>query len=179
MANPVLSFSLFLSLFVGVHCAVGNLDVQVFSNGSFLISVGGEQWFRSGSVGARDLGQWWSQDEGTLEMTDHIQSTGVDNVGSFSSNQYGWKATGGASNLVFRTSISVYDEFPAVEFTIVFLDKATNTNISTYVNRTLSTNTNISTYVNRTLSTFPSFVIEEGPVERGYVTWSGNSNFHR
>jgi hypothetical protein len=147
-------------LFVGVHCAVGNLDVQVFSNGSFLISVGGEQWFRSGSVGARDLGQWWSQDEGTLEMTDHIQSTGVDNVGSFSSNQYGWKATGGASNLVFRTSISVYDEFPAVEFTIVFLDKATNTNISTYVNRTLST--------------FPSFVIEEGPVERGYVTWSGN-----
>ena len=141
--------------------AVGNLDVQAFANGSFSISVGGQQWFRSGSVGARDLGRWWSQEDGSLEMTDRGQSSGVNNVGPFTSYYYEWQATGGASNLALTTMVSVYETVPAVLFVLVFEDKATNTNISNNVNGTLST--------------FPSFVIEEGPVERGYVTWSGNS----
>ena len=148
-------------LFAASSFAAGNLDVQAFPNGSFSISVGGRQWFRSGSVGARDLGQWWSQDEDSLEMTDSSHSTGVDDVGPFTSYQFGWQAKGGASSLAFRTNINVYDQVPAAVFSIVFMDKATNTNISTNVNGTIST--------------FPSFVIEEGPVERGYLTWSGNS----
>ena len=28
-----------------------------------------------------------------------------------------------------------------------------------------------------TLSTFPSFVVEEGKLERGWMTWSGNSEW--
>ena len=112
-------------------------------------------------AGARDLGRWWSQEDGSLELTGRGQSSGVNNVGPFTSYYYEWQATGGASNLALTTMVSVYETVPAVLFVLVFKDKATNTNISNNVNGTLST--------------FPSFVIEEGPVERGYVTWSGNS----
>ena len=144
-----------------ISFAVGNLDVQTFPNGSFAVNVGGKQWFRSGSVGARDLGQWWSQEDGSLELTDRGQSTGVDVVGPFTNYHYFWQAKGGASKLALTTLISVYEKVPAVLFTIGFMGETTNTNIGTNVNGTIST--------------FPSFVIEEGPVERGYVTWSGNS----
>lgn len=148
-------------VFSSVHG--GNLDVHTFTNGSFSVSLGGKQWFRSGSIGVRDLGQWWSQDENSVVMTGSSMSSGRDNIGSFTGYQYEWKTVGGASSLDFTTLINVYENVPTVVFTIVFLDKATNTNISNYVNRTLST--------------FPSFVIEESPVERGYVTWSGNSEY--
>ena len=154
-----LGLVLLCSVFFGVRCA--DLDVEVFSNGSFSISLGGKQWFRSGSIGVRDLGQWWSQDEGSVEMTGSSKSNGIDRIGEFTAYQYEWRATGGASTLRFLTIVDVYEAVPAVVFSVTFLDKATNTNISDYVNLTLST--------------FPSFVIEDGPVERAYVTWSGNS----
>ena len=132
-------------------CTVGNLDVQVFSNGSFSISVGGNYWFRSGSVGVRNQGQWWSTSEGTVELTANTVFTGIDKIGSFTDYQYKWKTTSDSSYLHFLTSIVVYDEVPAVVFFLVLLDNATNTNIGH------------STY-NQTLSTFPSFVIEDSPV---------------
>jgi hypothetical protein len=161
MANLfVVRVLLLCSVFFCAHCAVGNLDVQAFLDGSFSISVGGKPWFRSGSVGVRDLGRWWSQHDNSVDMAGNSKSVGVSKLGTFSSYQYEWKAVGGDSTLRFMTVISVYDEVPAVLFDVVFLDKATNTNISDCVNLTLSS--------------FPSFVIEDGPVERGYVTWSGN-----
>ena len=144
--------------------AVENLDVKASSDGSFSISVGGKQWFRSGSVGVRDLGQWWSQDEDSLQLTGHTTSSGSDKLGTYTAYQYEWKATGGASTLEILTYINVYDKLPAAVFALVYLDKATNTNISNYVNRTVSS--------------FPSFVIEDGPVDRGYVTWAGNSELN-
>ena len=112
-------------------------------------------------MGVRDLGRWWSQHDNSVDMAANSKSVGVSKLGTFSSYQYEWKAVGGDSTLRFMTVISVYDEVPAVLFDVVFLDKATNTNISDCLNLTLSS--------------FPSFVIENGPVERGYVTWSGNS----
>ena len=163
MAILALNRVLLFSSILAVSLAAGNLDVEAFPDGSFSVLVGGVQWFRSGPVGARDLGQWWSQDTGSLELIEQDQSTGSDNVGSFSSYGYTWRAVGGASSLSFRTVVSLYDEFPAALFSVVFLTKATETNIGTAVNSVLST--------------FPSFMIEEGPVERGYVTWSGNSEF--
>ena len=158
VANLLACVALYCVSF-SVDC--GKLDVQAFLNGSFSVSVGGRQWFRSGSIGVRDLGKWWSQEDNSIQMTGSSEISGVDNIGKFTGYQYEWKAVGGASSLSFMTFISVYEDMQAVAFTIVFLDKATNTNISNYVNQTLST--------------FPAFVIEEGSVERGYVTWSGNS----
>lgn len=145
-------------------CTVGNLDVETFPNGSFSISVGGKHWFRSGSLGVRDQGQWWSTSGGTLELTVYTMSTGINMIGRFTEYLYEWKTTSDSSDLHFLTSIDVYDEVPVVGFSLVLLDDATNTNIGQF------------TY-NQTLSTFPSFVIEDGPVERGYVTWSGNSEY--
>ena len=154
---------LLCSLFFGKYCAAGDLDVQAYMDGSFSISVGGKPWFRSGSLGVRDLGRWWSQHDNSVSMTGNSKSTGVFKLGTFTSYQYEWTAVGGDSTLRFMTDITVYDETPAVTFGVTFLDKATNTNISDCVNLTLSR--------------FPSFVIEDGPMERGYVTWSGNSKY--
>ena len=157
---PCLGRVLVLAALPWVVLAAGNLDVQAFPNGSFSVSVGGRQWFRSGPVASRDLGQWWSQEDGSLELTSHIHSSGVDNVGSFTSDRYSWRAIG-SSSLSLVSFITVYDEFPAVAFNLVF-NKATKTNTSTASNSTIST--------------YPSFVIEELPdLERGYVTWSGDS----
>ena len=156
---------LLCSLFFGKYCAAGDLDVQAYIDGSFSVSVGGKPWFRSGSVGVRDLGRWWSQHDNSVSMTGNSKSTGVFKLGTFTSYQYEWTAVGGDSTLRFLTVITVYDEVPAVTFDLTFLDKATNTNISDCANLTLSR--------------FPSFVIEDGPVERGYVTWSGNSKCAR
>lgn len=165
MANCWLAFVLVCCLlFFPAHCTVGNLDIQTFSDGSFSISVGGKQWFRSGSVGVRDRSQWWSTSRGTLKLVENSMSTGIDRIGSFTVYTYEWKAVNGSSIPHFLTAINVYNEVPAVLFSLVLIDKATNTNIGK------------STY-NQTLSTFPSFVIEDGPVERGYVTWSGNSEY--
>lgn len=111
------------------------------------------------------MGQWWSQDEDSLQLIGHSTTTGSDKLGTFTVNVYDWKATGGASSLQVQTYVNVYNEIPAVEFGIEFVNEATNTNISDYLNRTLSS--------------FPSFVIEEGPVERGYLTWSGSSESRR
>ena len=148
-------------LVCSVHATVENLDVKAFSNGSFSVDVGGKPWFRSGSIGVRDEGQWWSQSEGTLKLSSYETATGSDDLGTFTVYVYTWMTTGGASPLTVETHINVYSEVPAVAFDVVFYDKATDTNIKNYVNGTLST--------------FPSFVIEDGPVERGYLTWSGNS----
>ena len=128
----------------------------------FLLYISGrESLVQERLGGSAGPGQGWSQDEDSVELTGSRLSTGSDKLGKFTDYQYEWKVTGGASTLRFLTAINVYEEVPAVWFALVFLDKATNTNIYDYVNLTLST--------------FPSFVIEDGPVERGYVTWSGNS----
>ena len=114
-------------------------------------------------MGVRDLGKWWSQDGSTLQLTGHSTTTGSNKIGDFTVYQYDWKASGGASSLQIQTFVNIYDRVPVVEFGLAFVGRATNTNISNYVNRTLSS--------------FPSFVVEEGEVERGYLTWSGNSEY--
>ena len=154
---------LLCSLFFGAYCAAGDFHVQAYLDGSFSITVGGKPWFRSGSVGVRDLGRWWSEHDNSVSMTGNSKTKGVSRLGTFTSYQYEWAAVGGDSTLRFLTVITLYDEESAVTFDLTFLDKATNTNISDCVNLTLSR--------------FPSFVIEDGPVERGYVTWSGNSKY--
>jgi len=78
-----------------------------------------------------------------------------------------WKAyqnKSSASVLTLETSISVYDKIPVVVFDIVYIDGLTKAADPASGEGTLST--------------FPSFVVEaEKSMDRGWMTWSGNSEW--
>lgn len=161
-------FALVALLSVTSAVAVENLEVHCnLENGSYYVSVGGEQWFRSGPLGIRDRGQWWATDhanEYSLKLTGPgVTIPGSDVFGTFTETDFDWMA-GPSPSLHAATSIRVYDEIPAAVFTITYLTGATNTSIPS-VN-------------DRSISSFPSFVLEDGEVDRGYLSWSGNSESH-
>lgn len=66
------------------------------------------------------------------------------------------------TELKIETAVLVYDFLPVVAFDIVYLTAVTN-------------NGSESDKTEGVLSSFPSFVLEEGDVKRGWMTWSGNS----
>jgi len=67
------------------------------------------------------------------------------------------------TNVDMETMVSVYDKFPVVTFDIVYLKGLT---------KAADPDSDKGT-----LSTFPSFVVEAGSLERGWMTWSGSSEF--
>ena len=63
------------------------------------------------------------------------------------------------TNVKLETIISVYKDQPVVYFTVVYTSGLTNASIP-----------NIN---NNVLSSFPSFIVEETSIKRGYTTWHG------
>jgi len=63
--------------------------------------------------------------------------------------------------VTIETLVSVYDSIPVVTFDIVYIKGLT---------KAADPDTN-----DGVLSTFPSFVVEAGKVERGWMTWSKTS----
>ena len=59
-----------------------------------------------------------------------------------------------------QTCVSVYRDEPVVYFSIVYTTGLTKANTSKGV-----------------LSTFPSFIVEDANMKRGYVTWFGGRKF--
>ena len=118
----------------------------------------------SGAVGVRADGSWWATDEKTLEVIVQTTNQGNDTIGEFTSYEYTWKAVSDASafDLQVNTYINEYTDVPVVVFAIAYI--------------TAANNTAIPKVYNRTVSSFPSFIIEETQVKRGYTTWEGNSN---
>ncbi len=165
-----MEFSVFFLLslaLLGITTAqsVENLEVECFSNGTYRISLDGKLWFRSGPLGVRDQGQWWATDENTLVLVDFQKKEGEDVAGSFASYQYTWKAQSDKNTtkatLEVLTMVNVFKDIPVVLFEAIFLSGASNTSIANVTDRSISS--------------WPSFVVEETGVERGFLTWSGSS----
>ena len=154
-----------LAFFHGVctKSVVENLAVECNSDGTFAVYLSGDIWFRSGAVGVRADGSWWATDEKTLEVIGQSTNQGSDTIGEFTLYEYTWKAVSnaGAIDLQVNTYINVYTDVPVVVFAIAYI--------------TAANNTAIPEVYNRTVSSFPSFIIEETQVKRGYTTWAGNS----
>ena len=66
-------------------------------------------------------------------------------------------------NVKLETIISVYKDQPVVYFTVVYTSGLTNASIP-----------NIN---NNVLSSFPSFIVEETSIKRGYTTWHGGRKY--
>ena len=67
------------------------------------------------------------------------------------------------TDVKLETIISVYRDQPVVYFTIVYTSGLTNASIP-----------NVN---NNVLSSFPSFIVEETSVKRGYTTWHGGRKY--
>lgn len=76
--------------------------------------------------------------------------------------RFTWQAFSGVNtpmNVKVETSVNIYKDEPVILFSIVYANGLTNASIS---------NTS-----NSVLSTFPSFVVEDANMKRGYLTWFG------
>ena len=74
-----------------------------------------------------------------------------------------WTAGNGSTEAVLETSVLIYEDVPVVSFDVEYVSG-------------LSSGVSVGDK-NSTLSSFPSFVVERGSVERGWMTWSGNSKY--
>lgn len=61
-----------------------------------------------------------------------------------------------------ETAVNVYRDVPVVVFDLVYITGLTNASDPLAKEE-------------GTLSSFPSFYVEDGEVEKGWMTWSGNS----
>ena len=72
-----------------IIAAVAGQQINVSFNqdsADFQVYIDGEEWFRSGALGIRDGGQWWSTehaDKYSLKQSDFDIEEGVDPVGPF------------------------------------------------------------------------------------------------
>ena len=76
--------------------------------------------------------------------------------------RFTWQAFSDEStslDVKIETCISVYRDEPVVYFSLVYTSGLTKASIA-----------NVSTNV---LSTFPSFIVEDANMNRGYLTWFG------
>ena len=67
------------------------------------------------------------------------------------------------ANFVIETSINVYRNGPVVYFSLLYTSGLAKASIPDDPTQTVST--------------FPSFIVEEADLKRGYLTWAGNSKY--
>ena len=182
----------YISGLLSIAAAIEPVDVKVTVNkstGNFQISLQGQEWLRSGAVGVRNGGQWWksnNKDHYLLKPTNPLTLSGQDAFGEFDTTSgvfelkmfsdsfklapplllcsLSWDAYSDndtPANFTIETSVSVYRNEPIVAFAVVYISGLTNASIPDTPAQAVST--------------FPSFVVEEGGLERGYFTWAGNS----
>ncbi len=85
---------------------------------------------------------------------------------SISNCRHIWQAytdSGNPTETSIKTSVLLYRDMPVISFDILYLSG-------------LSSDPSNETEV-KVVSSFPSFVYEERELERGWMTWSGNSKF--
>ena len=69
-----------------------------------------------------------------------------------------FSADNSPTNIKIETSVQVYRNKPIVYFTIDYISGLTNASIPGVINQALSS--------------YPSFILEDGDMKKGFVTWS-------
>lgn len=138
------------------------LEINISTDNSFTISVSGQEWFHSGPIEARHKGKWLSSTNGSLILDGSYGSSGVDVLGKYDYFyfEYHSKPELFQSLFKFTTYVKVYDSIDAIIFG------------HTFVSGTEGAATDSADNV---ISSFPSILVRDSPLERGYVTFEGNS----
>ena len=148
-----------------LHSVFGQNDrlrISVSTDNSFNITVSGNQWFRSGPIKVRNEGAWLSPTDGSLVSNATYVNTGEDVIGTYQFWRYPYhdKSTG---KFQFETFLKLYDKVDVFTFGHKFISGAENAATDS---------------ADEVVSSFPSILVEDAQnssLERGYVTFEGNS----
>lgn len=158
-ALPLLVVLLALNLAWGQE---SRLSINISTDNNFTVAINGQEWFRSGPIEVRNKGKWLSSVDGSLILDGTYGSSGVDVLGTYSYMyfEYHDKPERFQSTFRFTTYVKVYDKIDAIVFGQKFVSGAEKAATDS---------------ADGVISSFPSIFVEDSPVERGYVTFEGNS----
>lgn len=141
---------------------VSRLSINISTDNSFAISVSGQEWFRSGPVEVRNKGKWLSFDNASLILNGSYASSGVDILGPYNYMYFEYYNKPGRFQSLFKftTFVKVYNKIDAIIFGHRFDSGAEGAATDS---------------ADGVISSFPSFLVYDSPLERGYVTFEGNS----
>ena len=131
------------------------LSINISADNNFTVSVKGQEWFHSGPIEVRNKGRWLSPNNGSLIFKRDYSSFGVDILGTYNDLYFEYQ---GEPDPQFRftTLVRVYEDIDAIIFGHRFDSGAEGA-------ATVSPDS--------VVSSFPSFLVEDSPIERGYVTF--------
>ena len=144
-----------------LHSTFGQADrlgIDISTDNSFNITMSGEQWFHSGPIKVRNKGAWLSSTDGSLILNGTYGTSGEDVIGTYQFMYFEYYDKSGEFR--FETFIKVYDKIDAITMGHKFLSGAENTTTDS---------------ADDVISSFPSILVEDSSLERGYVTFEGNS----
>ena len=141
---------------------VSRLSINISTDNSFVISVSGQEWFRSGPVEVRNKGEWLSFNNGSLVLNESYGSSGVDMLGPYNYMYFEYYNKPGRFQPLFKftTFVKVYNKIDAIIFGHRFDSGAEGAATDS---------------ADGVISSFPSILVYDSPLERGYVTFDGNS----
>ena len=138
----------------------GRLSVDISTDNSFNITVSGQQWFRSGPIKVRNKEAWLSPADGSLILNGTYGFLGEDALGGYLYTYYEYRDK--TAEFQFRTFIKVYEKIDVIVFGHKFISGAEKTATDS---------------ADSVISSFPSFLVEDSSLERGYLTFEGNSEY--
>ena len=134
------------------------LRINISTDNSFNVSVSEKEWFRSGPVSVRNKGAWLNSTDGSLILNGTYGASGEDALGTYQYIYYDYHDNSGGFR--FTTFIKVYEEIDVITFGHTFVSGAEEAATDT---------------ANGVISSFPSILVEDNSMERGYVTFGGSS----
>ena len=140
------------------------LDINISINNNFTISLSGQEWFRSGPIEVRNKGVWLSSANGSLVLAERYNSSGVDILGAYNYFYFEYHSKPGWFQSLFRftTFAKIYEDIDAVVFGHTFVSGAEDAATDSEDN---------------VISSFPSILVEDSPLERGYLTYERDSEW--
>ena len=138
----------------------GQLKLSISTDGTFNVSIGGNGWFRSGPVKVRNQGAWLSTTDGSLILNGSYGSSSTDYFGHYDYLYFEYHDKSG--EFQFTTFVKAYDTVNALVFGHRFVSGAEMAALPS------------EDYV---ISSFPSIRLDELSLQRGYVTYDGNSKY--
>ena len=138
------------------------LSINISTDNSFTINVSGQEWFRSGPIEVRNKGKWLSSSNGSLILNGTYASSGVDTLGPHNYMYFEYYSKPGRFQRLFKftTFVKIYNNIDVIIFGHRFDSGAEEAATDS---------------ADDVISSFPSILVEDSPLERGYVTFEGNS----
>ncbi|XP_061187986.1 uncharacterized protein LOC133196052 [Saccostrea echinata] len=147
-------FFIIFQFFIQIAVLQKPFSLKTDDNGNYFLYVDGNLWLGSAPTFFRDSGQLFSAGDGSLKLFYTGNEVGVDKLGNFSTRDYLYRA--GKKEMF--VSIRHYDDPNFLVFVQNYTDGGNGTKAESF---------------DEIISGFPGFRIEDGVVDRGYLSFGG------